>query len=117
LAYVGVVRQRANAFGGGFREIHVRALRDQIVSCASAGSTCSRLRDRDPVFLVAGERRLPVVVLRDVAAALLGAVAGDVLTDAGPLDVETDRVHGEAVDDGGGQGGIARPRRGSVPSH
>src|SRR5262245_63528740 len=42
-----------------------------------------------------------------LGAAASGALVGDVLTIARAIDVDPQRVHGEAVEDGGGEGGIA----------
>src|SRR3954471_195180 len=54
-----------------------------------------------------GRGELRLVVLGELAAAFLGAVAGDLLAVAGSVDVDADGVHGEAVEDSGGQGGVA----------
>jgi len=53
--------------------------------------------------LVRGLRCLGVGRLR---GGLAGAQAGEVLTVAGAVDVEADGGHGEAVEDGGGDGGV-----------
>jgi len=46
-------------------------------------------------------------VVRDLGAPAGGAVTCDFLAIAGAVDVDADGVHGDAVEDGDGEGGIA----------
>lgn len=48
------------------------------------------------------------LVVREGHATLLGALPREVLAIAGAVDVEADGTHGEAIQDGDGQGGIAQ---------
>src|ERR1017187_5240497 len=40
--------------------------------------------------------------------ALAGTLGGDMLSEAGPVDVDPNGMHGEAVEDGGGERGVAQ---------
>lgn len=62
--------------------------------------------DGKVVIRCEGALRLRLVVGR-LGTALLGAVPGDLLAIAGAVDVDADGSHGEAVEDGGGDGSVA----------